>query len=318
MKVLILSLLLLSSVCFGRETRSPIAVLDTGVNRTLARQPFMCKDGATNTVGYTKYDLHGHGSNIIGIISKNLDSKKYCILSIKVFHRYFRQGHSFWKYDVVKGLKIAIERKAKFINMSLYGPESDPKEKRQIQKALSKGIKILIAAGNKGRNLDQNCDSYPACYKLPGVHVVGSGYSNSNRNDKSNYGSETVTDWRDGDNIRAGGTTLSGTSQATAILTGELVKKRFTQINNRPIIDKRGKNANIQKQIDYLLRHRRHDNSMGRKRPSRRESLHRMWRPSIRGSDSNPPHREPEKALEPRSRYFSVVGWWRRMGRSGR
>jgi hypothetical protein len=40
----------------------------------------------------------------------------------------------------------------------------------------------------------------------------------------SNYGPR-VRFWEDGNNITAGGYTMSGTSQATALFTGNMVKK---------------------------------------------------------------------------------------------
>lgn len=310
MRPLIFSLLLFSSVCFGKELRRPVAVLDTGVNRYMAKQPYMCEDGVTNTVGYTEYDLHGHGSNIIGIIAKNMDYEHYCILSIKVFHHYSRKGHQFVKFDIVNGLKIALNRGAKFINMSLYGPESDQYEKALMIKAIQKGARITIAAGNKNRNLDTYCDSYPACYRLKGVHVVGNGKSYHNRNNESNYSTSLITDWRDGKDISAGGTTLSGTSQSAAVLMAEFVRKPFTRPTKRSNMNKRGNfHAIIQKQTSNLLRRRRYDNSMAGQWPSRGESNNRREWQSFRGSGAPKTLRQPKKALAERPSNRGMVRW---------
>ena len=100
-------------------------------------------------------------------------------------------------------------------------------EQATIQKLLSKNIYFSVAAGNHSLNLDESCKSFPACYKFSSKYfrVVGNGQTNNIRFYLTNYG-KIVTDWRDGMNQKGlFGGTFSGTSQATARKTSELVEK---------------------------------------------------------------------------------------------
>lgn len=203
------------------ETRVKIAVIDTGVNVNEKLKPFLCKGGHISLVDdYPLRDanINMHGTNVVGLISENLDPKRECILMIK----FYKDGLAtdFFK-KVRTAVDYAVFREAKFINMSLGGDGASDLEKLAILSALEKGIRVSVAAGNDRRNLDWNCYYYPACYRFNRTtfHVVG-----STTGKYSNFGKK-ITHWEDGTNV--GTPKMRGTSQATATHTGKWVREVY-------------------------------------------------------------------------------------------
>lgn len=190
-----------------------IAVVDTGLDFHNTNIK-ICDNGHADFTGNGMNDVNGHGSNVSAIIDEYAGDTKHCQIIIK----YYNKDKS---YDFVAALKYAIKLKPDIINVSSTGTDPSPEERAIINKALSKHIIIIAAAGNEGKNLDINCNFYPVCYK--GVIGVGNLINPFRRNPSSNYGKFLV--WEIGTNITAGGKTLSGTSQSTAVLTGKLVKE---------------------------------------------------------------------------------------------
>lgn len=210
------------------ETRIKIAVIDTGLNLNLRPdlKPYVCKTGSLSMIDDDPItDENNHGTNVAGLIAKNIDVSKYCLIIIKFYSPYLSPDEFF--RAVRKGVEYAILQKVQYINMSLAGGGTSLSEYRTIQKALNLGIKIAVAAGNGestkkgfiGVNLDVNCNTYPACYVFENsdnFHVVGSLNSKF-----SNYG-KIVKYWENGNWV--GIPVLSGTSQATAIHLSNWVK----------------------------------------------------------------------------------------------
>lgn len=212
------------------EDRIKIAVVDTGFETSKKLQPFLCRQGHisfTNDSPFSEGHSGKHGTNVAGLIAESLDSKKHCLLIIKFYSEYLSEKE--FKDYVRMGIEYAISQNAKYLNLSLGGPESSHLEFLSLQAALNTGMKIIVAAGNGkkvkgsniGQNLDKDCYYYPACYKFrsrpENFFVVGSTQSKF-----SNYG-KVVTRWADGNYV--GVPAQSGTSQATAIVTGQIVKE---------------------------------------------------------------------------------------------
>ena len=198
------------------ETRVKIAVIDTGlpVNKK-ELDPYLCKIGHKDTTGLGIQDHHGHGTNVAGIIASKLNPKKHCLIIIKW---YSKLSHEKEIYDA---FKHAIESDAKYINFSTVGPGAFPQEKQIIEYALKRGIKVVVSAGNKGANLDIECNDYPACYgiKHKNFYVVMAKDARY-----SNYGGPAIHQ-APGTGVCALDICLSGTSQAAANFTSELVAK---------------------------------------------------------------------------------------------
>ena len=193
----------LMNVANASETRIRIAIIDSGVDLKQAKE-YMCKTGNYDFTGYGLQDVYGHGTNIAGIFAKRINPKTHCLMIVKFFH------------TTATGIESALEYiqqfKPKYVNLSLTGRFPSAIEEHAIHSLLNSGAVIAVAAGNEGQNLDQNCNSYPACYNIqdPKYIVVGSRGAMS-----SNYGGP-VTAIDNGTSVEGFGIVLDGTSQATA------------------------------------------------------------------------------------------------------
>ena len=234
-------------IASAEDSRQIIMVIDTGLNMTKEIEPYVCEAGHKSYIFGQKAleDHNGHGSNVAGLIAKGMNPKKQCLVIVK-----------FWDQDmngvdtielVREALRYAIALKPAFINMSLTGRTPDHLEMRYVNKLISMGVNIAVAAGNENRDLDKSCRSFPACYKINSPHfrVVG---SNTVRleplsrtiilkgprqevrrvNGKyykvfrySNYG-KRITNWENGTLV--GSPKMTGTSQATAISMSKWVQ----------------------------------------------------------------------------------------------
>lgn len=198
-----------------------VAIIDTGVKDQYVKN--LCDD--KSLLDYTQtdtYDYHGHGTNILGIISNGLN-KKICYRIYKVY-----TGRILEKENPIRNTILALNNillnNVSLVNISMAGGENDAIEGQLIKKLLDKNVKIVVAAGNDNVNLNNNCKIYPACYDAQRILIVGNGNSEKNRNLNSNYGSNVVKIWRWGNNINSNDITLSGTSQSAAIYSNELIK----------------------------------------------------------------------------------------------
>lgn len=214
----------------AQEVRTIVAVLDSGLNVDSKVAPYLCEQGVVDLTGRGPKDEYGHGTNIVGIIAKQLDPTKECILAIKWFHS--ATDWTMLRKDeqsrvLANAVKIAQLRGAKYLNMSSWGVAHFDEEEDAIAHALFSGVKVFVAAGNGGQDLEYRCNSYPACYPISreDFHVVAN-YCNQLRSPHSNFHGP-VTDLEDGENVEGFGIVLSGTSQATAVrLAKEVVRDR--------------------------------------------------------------------------------------------
>lgn len=250
-KVLIASALLISPLASAKTLT--VAVIDTGVDGTL---PHLCKMGHRSFLTYGKnskgkpisgdplIDMHGHGTHVAGLINQNAGNTDYCIVSIQ-YYSDANSGRQNLK-NMIAALRHAIDIKVDYINISGGGPEPQPDEKALIEEALKNGIKLVLAAGNGddrsvGIDLSKNCTYFPACYDQR-IVVVGNlkkalptSYvpTENQRSPSSNYGTR-VNRWEVGtdctSNLPNGKTgQMSGTSQATAVATGKLIKEQLSK-----------------------------------------------------------------------------------------
>ncbi len=122
-------------------------------------------------------DEEGHGSWTTGIIGAVGNNNVYGagiawnsrLLTIKADTEDHPGG--FTKADVIKAIRYATDKGARVINMSLGGASRSQAEADVINYATSKGVVIVVAAGNGGDDQPE----YPASY--PGViSVSATGY----------------------------------------------------------------------------------------------------------------------------------------------
>jgi major intracellular serine protease len=207
------------------DKRIPVVVLDTGINfKDNKVTPYLCVNGHRDYTGEGLFDYNGHGTNVAWQIIKSFNKKKYCILSVK----YYLSTSLFFSSNLRKelqGIEYAIELKAALINFSGGGESYSLSEDQVVKKALSSNIKVVVAAGNNGSNLDEKCNFFPACLKPnKNLYVVGSLSAEGKKMGHSNYG-HAVTNWALGERVEdQNGKPLTGTSQATAVLSGKLLK----------------------------------------------------------------------------------------------
>lgn len=213
-----------------------VAVIDTGVD---FREANLCKFGHKSFVDRNPLtDTNGHGTHVAGLINQYADGDDYCIVSLKY---YADSNNGQQNLDAeIRAIRYAINIKVDFINISGGGPERNPTEQTLIALALAKKITVVVAAGNDGVNLDEECNYFPACYDSRIITVGNLQLSrdwNSLKNGvvapSSNYGNY-VKRWEVGTNVNStlpGGKTgsMSGTSQAAAIATGKLVRQTLAK-----------------------------------------------------------------------------------------
>jgi subtilisin family serine protease len=175
------------------------------------------------------YDTHGHGTHIAGIIAaeaaNGVGITGICPdVSIMPLKYYDNSGGGYNNLqNTVRAIQYAVRNGAQIINYSGGGADPAMTERMAIEEAQRKGILFVAAAGNDGHNNEQN-HYFPASYPLDNIIGVASVNHENRLLPSSNYG-RTVQLAAPGLAIlsalpegRFG--TMSGTSQATAFVTG--------------------------------------------------------------------------------------------------
>jgi len=167
-----------------------VAVLDTGVDQNhvdLAGKITLNKNFTTSR---TVDDNYGHGTHVAGIIAAKTGNGTgvagVCpnckIMNVKVLDDK-GSGQYSW---IANGIKYAADNGAKVINMSLGGTAGSQTLADAIAYAANKGVVIVAAAGNNGRN----ALNYPAAYAQ--CIAVASTNNKDIKSTFSNYGSTWV------------------------------------------------------------------------------------------------------------------------------
>ena len=235
LEVYVLISLALASQSLGKTLK--IAVIDTGIDSSV---PNLCGlDHKTFAEPNPLNDSHGHGTHIAGLINKFAGKGDYCLIAIKYYDVNAKGAVNL--RNMIDAIDYAVNLNVDLINISGGGPERSGGEQEVITKALNKGIKVITAAGNNNQNLSKECAYFPACYDKR-IVVVGNLSDNApkdlktalgfphNRAPSSNYGS-IVNRWEMGTDVESYcakgkyGCKLTGTSQATAIASGKIVKE---------------------------------------------------------------------------------------------
>lgn len=214
---IIMPLLLMTGISHAKELRTKIAVIDTGVSKSQATKSYMCDNGVKNMTIYENSDFNGHGSHIAHIIGSRINAKKFCIVSYKVYHN---RTTIDVLYNTLKALKDIAKNSYKYVNISMSGGYS-ALEFDYLEKLTKNGVKVSVAAGNDGKDLDKVCDVFPACYKK----FMNDNYYVVSARDlkKSNKGKFTIKE--KGKDVMSYGGVMSGSSQATAIWTSKLINR---------------------------------------------------------------------------------------------
>lgn len=213
------SLLLISSSALADKV---VAVIDTGIDPNSAN---LCAGGHRDFTDTFLKDTAGHGTHVAGLISKNAGKSKFCMLNLKFYSP--EMSKSISPSSAMKSaIKYAILLKVDIINISAGGVQSDAEEAFLLKLAIDRGIKVVVAAGNEGTNLNDKCNYFPACYNN-GLIIVGNLTQQKTRAISSNYG-DIVNRWEVGSDVESNLPNgkvgkMTGTSQATAVATGKIL-----------------------------------------------------------------------------------------------
>lgn len=251
MRRVLLTSLLFAQICEAKLVKHDdgarrfvkVAIIDTGIDPVMLNSKEYCKTGHKDFTGAGIKDDHGHGTHISGIVDqyakgfalvkdgtpKQLKDKSanYCQIIIKYYDSKGSDVNNL--FNTIKALRWAIDQKVDIINYSGGGVAPYEEEKKLIIEALDKGIKVVAAAGNERSDLEIR-PYYPAMYDKR-IYIVGNLVSDKSREiaSSSNFG-KPVNTWEVGTNVLS---TLpnglfgrmSGSSQATAVKSGKLVKE---------------------------------------------------------------------------------------------
>lgn len=175
------------------------------------------------------YDTHGHGTHISGIIAaaaaNGIGSSGICpTVTLMPLKYYDNVGAGYSNLtNTIRAIKYAVKMGAHIINYSGGGSDPSSEEKSAILEAQKKGVLLIAAAGNEGRNNDR-VPYYPASYNLDNIISVTSVDKKNEFLSSSNYGKSV--------HLAAPGMvvlstlprntmgTMSGTSQSTAFVSG--------------------------------------------------------------------------------------------------
>lgn len=175
------------------------------------------------TVDPIPVDMAGHGTNVVGLIEREIVGHvNYCIVIVKYYSEQ-QSGHENLIAST-KAIQYVANIRADLINYSGGGPVSNPVEKKEVKRFLANGGKIIAAAGNENQNLDDKKNSYyPAEYDAR-IVVVGNVDDQGKRVESSNYG-KRVNRLENGLEQEAYNIKMTGTSQATAVATGKIAQE---------------------------------------------------------------------------------------------
>ncbi|WP_397540053.1 S8 family peptidase [Rummeliibacillus pycnus] len=208
------------------KSQVKVAVIDTGIdhNHPELKGSIIKRTNIINPMNSSTPDIHG--THVAGIIAGKKDNgiggygidPAAKILSLDVF------DGGFWTFDytIANAILEAVDEGADVINMSLGGSVPSEVLKEAIDKAISKGVVVVAAAGNEASDMAV----YPAKYE--GVISVGSINKEKKLSDYSSYGPSTDVvapgedvystfyDPQKGSTF----TKLSGTSMASPVVAG--------------------------------------------------------------------------------------------------
>lgn len=227
-----------------------VAVIDTGIDPASAQAP-LCPGLSYDFVRNSSemVDLHGHGTHVSDTIDqyakgrpriqhkslyagsiKFLNPKTdYCQISLRYYDP--NELGEVVQQNMTRAYEYAAKLKVDIVNVSGGGVGyPDKRERAAVEKLLNQGVIFVAASGNTGLNLDLPSNKfYPASYDKRIIVVGALDVDLRTHLGFSNYGKD-VDVWELGQSVWAvlpnkSFGFMSGTSQATAITTGKLLRK---------------------------------------------------------------------------------------------
>lgn len=218
---------IVKSLATGLEARYVIAILDTGYNPAEATTKLkLCDKGhydartKTNNPNWSSI----HGTRVANIIAEKLKDVDYCVQVIN----YWIPGEDLANVEAVGNALEQVGKEARVpdaMNISSEGFGSNSKEEAAMRRLAEAGTQFFVAAGNSSKNLDLMCTSYPACYDIDNLTVVGmqDDVDPKVKSKQSNYG-KRVDVWAPGYALdKEGNKCAEGTSFAAPRALSEYI-----------------------------------------------------------------------------------------------
>jgi subtilisin family serine protease len=238
-RLLTVALGLTASVSLGAgDLMKRVVIVDTGLDMTDKRfRKHLCAEGHKDFTGEGLVDRHGHGTHVAGLIIRNAGSARFCLIIVKYYVENAKEIESLRRSN--DAVTYAASLRPDLVNYSGGGGSISTPEYDAINS--SHLTKWVVAAGNEGANMDYPANRYyPACYGLDNVVVVGSLTKEGTKSRSSNFGNDVAV-WEVGENQLSdlpGKRTgyMTGTSQATAVVTGKILagSKLRTELPESP------------------------------------------------------------------------------------
>jgi subtilisin family serine protease len=208
-------------------------------------------------------DHHGHGTHIAGIIAARRQSPfnfEGIAPEVKLMILKYYDPKSLRQNNVensTAALQYALKMKARIINFSSGGDKPNAAEEMTLRQAISQNVLVVAAAGNNGLNNDSH-GFYPASYGLENTISVASLKENEDRLlTSSNFGLASVDVAAPGENIFSTMPNgqygrMSGTSQATAFVTGVAALTMALKSKNENVVALKRRLLAVSQPIDEL------------------------------------------------------------------
>jgi subtilisin family serine protease len=234
-----MSLLIIQTSCVTSAQSEPrrikVMIIDTGISPLSVFQPYLSTQGTKNDLN----DTHGHGTHITGLVLFGKGLKDPVCNEVQIYScKFYGIGGQSIENCVRKASKLNVD----FINISGGGRGYSPGEASAVK--AFKG-KMIAAIGNEevidGKVVKPAWDAskegyYPASLRFENIIIVGNGKDEANRYPSSNYGIKGMI-WRDGVDVISynpdgGYRAVTGSSQATAIYTHELIQAKCQRLRS--------------------------------------------------------------------------------------
>jgi hypothetical protein len=204
------------------QRRTSVAVVDTGIKpipQLGDSVDWRTSDSVVPDTAPT-VDQKGHGTQMATIIHAHDPGAR--LMAVKALGV---DGGS--EANLAAAIRYATENGAEVINLSVEGGGDDEGVRGALEDAQARGVIVVVAAGNRGLDLDRH-PAYPASYGLSNLVVVSATDHDGRPLAISNRGRSTVD--APGDRIPAYGTdgratTVTGTSPAAAIVTADIARR---------------------------------------------------------------------------------------------
>jgi subtilisin family serine protease len=188
-----------------------VAVIDTGVSGVASRKGAACRDFNTTqfVAGYDfvnddnePYDDHAHGTHVAGTIAESTNNgegvaglaHEATIMPLKVLSASGSGGSA----DIADAIRWAADKGAHVINMSLGSAFPDSVIHNACKYARKKGVVLICAAGNSGRQGVGYPAAFAECFAVSAVGPSG------NLAEYSSWGKQVALAAPGGDYVSSG------------------------------------------------------------------------------------------------------------------